>query len=87
MLPAHRKTAHTFPQNLVKLASYGFLDGFYYKPRIDKELLRKLVQYGFACLNTKQNVMRLRILLVNIMAVVCRNRENFRTLQRDVHVP
>ena len=28
-------------QNLVKLASYGFLDGFYYKPRIDKELLRK----------------------------------------------
>lgn len=26
-------------QNLVKLASHAFLEGFYYKPRIDKELL------------------------------------------------
>lgn len=26
-------------QNLVKLASYAYLEGFYYKPRIDKELL------------------------------------------------
>ena len=29
--------------NLSKLVSYGFLEGFYYKPRIDKELL---AQYG-----------------------------------------
>jgi len=27
--------------NLVKLSSAGYLDGFYYKPRVDKELLRK----------------------------------------------
>ncbi|MBR4015064.1 MAG: DNA polymerase III subunit alpha [Anaerotignum sp.] len=27
--------------NLIKLVSYGFIDGFYYKPRVDKELLRK----------------------------------------------
>ncbi len=27
--------------NLIKLVSYGFLDGFYYKPRIDKDLLRQ----------------------------------------------
>ncbi|MBI5219626.1 MAG: DNA polymerase III subunit alpha [Bacteroidia bacterium] len=27
--------------NLVKLVSYGWIEGFYYKPRIDKELLRK----------------------------------------------
>ena len=27
-------------QNLVKLVSKGYLEGFYYKPRIDKELLR-----------------------------------------------
>jgi DNA polymerase-3 subunit alpha len=27
--------------NLSKLVSYGFLEGFYYKPRIDKELLRQ----------------------------------------------
>ncbi len=27
--------------NLIKLVSYGYIDGFYYKPRIDKDLLRK----------------------------------------------
>lgn len=28
-------------KNISKLSSFGFTDGFYYKPRIDKELLRK----------------------------------------------
>src|SRR5438034_8804354 len=28
-------------RNLVKLVSAGYTDGFYYKPRIDKELLRQ----------------------------------------------
>ena len=28
-------------KNLLKLASIGYLEGFYYKPRIDKEVLRK----------------------------------------------
>lgn len=28
-------------QNLMQLISLGFLEGFYYKPRVDKELLRK----------------------------------------------
>jgi len=28
-------------RNLVKLVSKGYLDGFYYKPRVDKELLRE----------------------------------------------
>ncbi|MBP3284468.1 MAG: DNA polymerase III subunit alpha [Clostridia bacterium] len=28
-------------KNLTKLVSLGFLEGFYYKPRVDKELLRK----------------------------------------------
>ena len=27
--------------NLVKIVSYGFLDGFYYKPRVDREILEK----------------------------------------------
>ncbi|MBN2337307.1 MAG: DNA polymerase III subunit alpha, partial [Acidobacteria bacterium] len=27
--------------NLTRLVSYGFLEGFYYKPRVDKELLRR----------------------------------------------
>jgi len=30
-------------QNLMRLVSLGFLEGFYYKPRVDKELLR---EYG-----------------------------------------
>ncbi len=29
-------------QNLIKIASIGFLEGFYYKPRVDKEVLRSL---------------------------------------------
>ena len=28
-------------RNLIKLASYGYLEGFYYKPRVDKELLAR----------------------------------------------
>ncbi len=28
-------------KNLMKLVTYGYLDGFYYRPRIDKDLLRK----------------------------------------------
>jgi DNA polymerase-3 subunit alpha len=28
-------------KNLIRLSSYGYLEGFYYKPRVDKELLKK----------------------------------------------
>ena len=28
-------------ENLIKLVSYGFIDGFYYKPRIDLDILKK----------------------------------------------
>lgn len=28
-------------QNLMKIVSIGFIDGFYYKPRVDKEILRE----------------------------------------------
>jgi DNA polymerase-3 subunit alpha len=37
-------------QNLVKLASKAYLEGFYYKPRIDKELL-KAHSEGIICLS------------------------------------
>lgn len=37
-------------RNLVKLVSHGFLQGFYYKPRIDKELLSRH-QEGLICLS------------------------------------
>lgn len=36
--------------NLLQLASISFLDGFYYKPRVDKELLRKYAA-GLICLS------------------------------------
>ena len=36
--------------NLVKLVSHGFLDGFYYKPRVDKEQLRRYAD-GLVCLS------------------------------------
>ncbi len=37
-------------RNLVKLASRAYLEGFYYKPRIDKELLEEF-QEGIICLS------------------------------------
>jgi len=37
-------------KNLVKLASAGFLEGFYYRPRIDKELLAQHSE-GLTCLS------------------------------------
>ena len=35
-------------QNLLKLASTGYIDGFYYRPRIDKEILAELNE-GLIC--------------------------------------
>ena len=37
-------------KNLLKLSSIAFLEGFYYKPRIDRELLRKYHE-GLVCLS------------------------------------
>ena len=37
-------------QNLMKLVSIGEVEGFYYKPRIDKEVLRKYSK-GLICLS------------------------------------
>ena len=37
-------------QNLIKLVSHGFIDGFYTKPRIDHELLKKHSE-GLICLS------------------------------------
>ncbi|WP_437229988.1 DNA polymerase III subunit alpha [Planctomicrobium sp. SH661] len=37
-------------QNLVKMASHAYLEGFYYKPRIDKELLKDHSE-GIICLS------------------------------------
>jgi DNA polymerase-3 subunit alpha len=41
-------------RNLVRLSSLGFLEGFYYKPRIDKELLAQHAQ-GLVCLSACLN--------------------------------
>lgn len=37
-------------QNLIKLVSLGFKDGYYYKPRVDKEILREYHE-GLICLS------------------------------------
>jgi len=37
-------------KNLMKLSTCGFLEGFYYKPRVDMEMLRKLGK-GIICLS------------------------------------
>jgi DNA polymerase-3 subunit alpha len=37
-------------KNLIKLATAGYLEGFYYRPRIDKELLREHAD-GLVCLS------------------------------------
>ncbi|MCR5294939.1 MAG: DNA polymerase III subunit alpha [Lachnospiraceae bacterium] len=37
-------------ENLVKIVSSGFIDGFYYKPRVDKEILRRYHE-GIICLS------------------------------------
>ncbi len=37
-------------KNLIKLSTAGFLEGFYYRPRIDKELLREHSE-GLVCLS------------------------------------
>ncbi|MDH3285201.1 MAG: DNA polymerase III subunit alpha, partial [Acidobacteriota bacterium] len=37
-------------KNLIKLVSFGYLEGFYYRPRIDKDLLRKHGE-GLICLS------------------------------------
>ena len=37
-------------QNLIKLVSLGFIDGFYYKPRIDEEILEQYSE-GLVCLS------------------------------------
>ena len=47
ILLAQNKTGY---HNLVKLVSHGFLEGFYYKPRVDKALLRKYSE-GLTCLS------------------------------------
>ena len=37
-------------RNLIKLVSIGFVDGFYYKPRVDYDLLKKYSK-GLVCLS------------------------------------
>ena len=47
ILLAKNKTGY---QNLIKLVSLSFTEGFYYKPRIDKEILEKYSE-GLICLS------------------------------------
>ena len=44
-------------QNLIKIVSYGFVDGFYYKPRVDMELLE---QYHEGIIALSKRILRRR---------------------------
>ncbi|MCK7530158.1 MAG: PHP domain-containing protein [Marinilabiliales bacterium] len=46
-------------KNLIKLVSYGWTEGFYYKPRVDKELLRKYSKglIAILCLSSRGNTL------------------------------
>ena len=80
-------------QNLMKIVSKGFVEGFYYKPRVDDEVLRTyhegiialiahpvLVRDFFARLDTEQNIVRFHIFFINIVAVVRRHQRNLQFL-------
>lgn len=41
---------YTGYQNLMKIVTHGYLEGFYYKPRVDKEILKKYNE-GIICLS------------------------------------
>ncbi len=41
---------YTGYKNLMKLVTFGYLEGFYYRPRVDKELLKKYNE-GLICLS------------------------------------
>ena len=47
ILLAKNKTGY---ENLIKIVSAGFVDGFYYKPRVDNEILEKYSE-GIICLS------------------------------------
>ncbi len=60
--PAHARSNHlvllarneTGYRNLLKLSTQSYLEGFYYKPRMDKELLREYSE-GITCLSACLN--------------------------------
>jgi DNA polymerase-3 subunit alpha len=55
--------------NLVKLASRAFLEGFYHKPRIDRELLAEYNE-GILCLSVLVSLANLLMVLRNATATI-----------------
>ena len=72
--------SHTGYMNLVKLSSKAFLEGFYYKPRVDKELLEEHSEGIIAlsgCLSSELNRLLLRNDFEGAIACAVRYREIF----------
>jgi len=66
--------------NLVKLSSISYLDGFYYKPRVDKALLAEHSEGIIAlsgCLSSEINALLLRDDFAGAVGVAVRYREIF----------
>ena len=59
--------------NLVKIVSKSYVDGFYYKPRVDKELLREFSE-GIICLSgcLAGNVQRAEISISRYRIIICK---------------
>ena len=67
-------------RNLVKLSSLAYLEGFYYKPRVDKELLEQYAEGLIAlsgCLSSELNSYLLRDDMERAIACAVRYREIF----------
>lgn len=70
-------------KNLMKIVSFGFIDGFYYKPRIDMELLQKYNEGIIALSGCMFGVLSRKILAGNYEGAVKSAQEFIEIFGRD----
>lgn len=70
-------------KNLMKIVSFGFIDGFYYKPRVDMELLEKYNEGIIALSGCMFGVLSRKILAGNYDAAVKSAQEFINIFGRD----
>lgn len=70
-------------KNLMKIVSFGFIDGFYYKPRVDMELLREYNEGIIALSGCMFGVLSRKILAGNYDAAVKSAKEFIDIFGRD----
>lgn len=70
-------------KNLMKIVSFGFIDGFYYKPRVDMELLREYNEGIIALSGCMFGVLSRKILAGNYDAAIAAARDFIDIFGRD----